>query len=156
MLQKSYLLTIALNVNSYLPSFSFSPRPTFQLLRKLDLAFTSLLQGANVETGVILSGFEGGRGKLSTTEKVRLRGIVQGSRVAVVEVAGRGDDVDDTGNHDRSRVATDSEYSTDDDTNIMGEDEMDEVSAGWEMEVARVYENTLVELGVLLNASEAE
>lgn len=151
-LQKPYLLTVALNVNSYLPSFSFSPRPTFQLLRKLDMAFTSLLQGVNVETGLHLSGFQGGRGNLSTTEKVRLRGLVEGSRLAVVEVAGRSANTNDAGSSARSRAETDDELTTDDD--MMDNEENDEGSAGWEMEIARVYERTLVELGVSLNHSE--
>jgi hypothetical protein len=152
--QKPYLLTVALNVNSYLPSFPFSPQPTFQLLRKLDLAFTSLLQGVNVETGFHLSGFQGGRGKMSTTEKVRLRGLVEGSRLAVVEVAGRSGNANDIGGSARSRTETDDELTTDDD--MMDNEEVDQGSAGWEMEIARVYERTLVELGVSLNHSEGE
>lgn len=109
----------------------------------------------DAETGLILSGFEGGRGKLSTTEKVRLRGLVQGSRLAVVEVAGRDGDINDIGSSVRSQTETDDEYPTDDNADMMGDDEIDEVSAGWEMEIARVYERTLVELGVFLNHSEA-
>lgn len=110
----------------------------------------------DVETGLVLSGFEGGRGKLSTTEKVRLRGLVQSSRLAAVEVAGRGGDINDTDSSARSRLATDDEYPTDDDTDAMRDDEIDGVSAGWEMEIARIYERTLVELGASLDPSVAE
>ena len=140
-----------MNVNSYLLSFSFSPRPTFQLLRKLDFAFTSLLRGVDIDTGLILSGFEAGRSKLSTTEKVRLRGLVQSSRLAVVEVAAQSGDIDEIDYGAHSRLATDDEYPTDDDTDATRDEEVDGVSAGWEMEIARIYERTLVELGASLN-----
>ena len=135
-------------MSTYLPSFPFSPRPTFSLLRKLDLAFSSLLQGRNLETGDDLSGFEGGRGKVSTTEKVRMRGLVSRTRVAVVEVAGKG-----TTEHGISRTDTETDTEggvmTDNDT-IMNDDEDD--NENWEMEVARVYERTIVDLGDALDA----
>ena len=110
----------------------------------------------DVDTGLILSGFEGGRSKLSTTEQVRLRGLVQSSRLAVVEVAGRHGDIDESDNRARSRLPTDDEFPTDDDTDAMRDEEVDDVSAGWEMEIARIYERTLVELGTSLNPPMAE
>lgn len=110
----------------------------------------------DVDTGLILSGFEGGRSKFSITEKVRLRGLVQSSRLAVVEVAGRDGDINGTDNGDSSQLPNDTEYPTDDDTDAMRDEDVDEVSAGWEMEIARIYERTLVELGSSLNPSVAE
>ena len=89
-LQLPSLLTLALLTNTALPSFPFSPRPTFTLLRKLDHAFASLLKGRDVESGEVLPGFSGGRGRVSVTEKVRVRGVVERGRVVVVEVAGGG------------------------------------------------------------------
>ena len=140
------MLTIALTTCSCLPSFPFQPRPTFRLLHKLDLAFYSLLQGTNAETGEILPGFQGGRGKLSTTEKVRMRGLVERTRVAVVEVAAKGESVADAG----SVAQTDTEdgFTTNDDN-----DDEEGNHGRWEMEVARVYERTIVELGMSLDAS---
>lgn len=155
-LQTPYMLTIALTACSCLPSFPFQPRPTFRLLHKLDVAFYSLLQGTNAETGEILPGFEGGRGKLSTTEKVRMRGLVERTRVAVVEVAANGESVADA----RSVAQTDTEdgFTANDDNDDDEDDAMDgtqvEGNHGrWEMEVARVYERTIVELGMSLDAS---
>ena len=154
-LQTPYLLTIALTTCSCLPSFPFQPRPTFHLLHKLDLAFYSLLQGTDAETGDILPGFEGGRVKLSTTEKVRMRGLVERTRVAVVEVAAKGESVTNVG----SVAQTDTEDGfTTNDNNDDEDDAMDgtqvEGNHGrWEMEVARVYERTIVELGMSLDAS---
>ncbi|MCJ1453838.1 hypothetical protein MMC28_004187 [Mycoblastus sanguinarius] len=148
-LQVPYLLTIALTSCSCLPAFPFGPLSTFQLLHKLDLAFFSLLKGANYETGETLPGFEGGRAKLSTTEKVRLRGLVERTRVAVVEVAGKGGSATDFG----SAVQTEDDLTTDDDDEAMQDVQLEENRGRWEMEVARVYEKTLVELGVSLDTS---
>lgn len=153
-LQIPYLLTIALTSCTCLAPFPFSPRPTFHLLHKLDVAFYSLLQGANAETGEMLPGFEGGRGKLSTTEKVRMRGLVERTRVAVVEVAGNGGSVTDTESIARSNVDTEDDFMTDnDEDNTMEGMQVDGNHGRWEMEVARVYEKTIVELGASLDIS---
>ncbi len=102
-----------------------------------------------------MPGFEGGRVKLSTTEKVRMRGLVERTRVAVVEVAAKGESITDTG----SVAQTDTEDGfTTNDNNDDEDDAMDgtqvEGNHGrWEMEVARVYERTIVELGMSLDAS---
>jgi len=147
------LLNVALAISIYLSSFEFSPRRTFQLLQKLDVAFSSLLHGQNVETGDALPGFEGGRGKLTTTEKVRIRGLVERTRVAVVVAAGKDNSIDD-----RSRVTeTDENMTTDDDMSMGGNGAgtVDE-HGRWEMDVARVYERTIVDLGAALDIPNAD
>ena len=151
-LQTPYLLTIALTICSCLPSFPFSPRATFRVLHKLDLAFYSLLQGVNAETGEKLSGFEGGRGKVSTTEKVRMRGLVERTRIAVVETAGKMGSTTDAG----SATQTEEDFTTDiDDVDVMEEVRIDGNHGRWEMEIARTYENTIMELGMILDTSGA-
>ncbi|KAL8942447.1 MAG: hypothetical protein Q9211_001390 [Gyalolechia sp. 1 TL-2023] len=151
-LQITFLLTIALTVTTSLQSFPFTPRPTFQFLRKLDLAFSSLLKGVNVATGGRLPGFDGGRGKLSTTEKVRMRGIVERTRVAVVEAAGKKGSLADVKNVPPSETDTDNDFNiTEDDDEENLEDETSH--RRWEMDIARVYEKTVVELGMALDAS---
>ena len=118
------------------------------------MAFYSLLQGVNAESGEILPGFQGGRGKLSTTEKVRMRGLVERTRVAVVEVAGKGESVTDTEGIAQSTVDTGVGFTTDDDVDdAMEEMQVDGNHGRWEMEIARVYEKTIVELGLSLNPS---
>ncbi|KAL8686923.1 MAG: hypothetical protein Q9218_006763 [Villophora microphyllina] len=149
-LQIAFLLTIALTVTTSLPSFPFAPRPTFQLLRKMDLAFASLLRGSNIETGEPLPGSETGKSRLSTTEKVRMRGIVERTRVAIVEVAGEDGSLADV--NTVSQVQTDIE----EDFNVTTDDEMDNLEdesshRRWEMDIARVYERTIVELGIALD-----
>lgn len=73
-----------------------------------------------------------------------------------MEVAGRCGNSNEIDNGAFSRSPTDDEYSTADDTDAMGDEEVEEVSAGWEMEIARIYERTLVELGTSLNPPMAE
>lgn len=152
-LQIPYFLTVALTLSSYLPSFTFSPRPTFHLLQKLDLVFSSLLHGRNVETGDTLPGFEGGRAKLSTTEKVRLRGLVERTRVTVVEVAGNRGSVDDASRATETQTDTEDDLSTTDNENAMEGVEDADGHGRWEMEIARVYERTVVDLGQSLDSA---
>ena len=147
-LQTPYLLNVALTVSIYLPSFNFAPRRTFQLLQKLDVAFSSLLHGQNVESGEALPGFEYGRGKITTTEKVRIRGLVERTRLAVVVAAGKDRSIDE-----RSRVIETDENMTTDDDVVMDGTETGEEHGGWEMDVARVYERTIVDLGAALDVS---
>ncbi|KAL8781679.1 MAG: hypothetical protein Q9213_005896 [Squamulea squamosa] len=153
-LQIAFLLTVALTVMTSLPSFPFMPRPTFQLLQKLDVIFTSLLKGVSVETGELLPGFETGRSRLSITEKVRMRGIVERTRIAVVDVASKDGSLADVSTASQP-IMTD----TEDDFNMTTEDEDMDVLEDenshrrWETDIARVYERTIVELGMALDAS---
>lgn len=156
-LQTPYLLTIALAVCSYLPSFPFSPRPTFRLLHKLDLAFASLLQGTNAETGQRLSGFEGvlGARGIDTTKKVRMKGVVERTRLAVVEVAGKDGSIAESLPAEPENPLTTDEDTSMEDYNDDFDDDMqeDEHYGHWEMEIAHVYERTIVLLGESLDAS---
>ena len=102
----------------------------------------------------MLPGFGGGRGKLSTTEKVRMRGLVERTRVAAIEVAGKGGSAIDTENVSWSNAGTEDNFTTDnDEDDFMEEMQVDGNHGRWEMEVARVYERTIVELGVSLDTS---
>lgn len=96
-LQIPYLLHLAILSAEYLALFNPTARSihaAFRLLSKLDYAFASLLTGNDVATGEPLSGFENGR-TVSTTDKVRLKGIVERTRLTVVRVASGDMVVDD-------------------------------------------------------------
>ena len=86
-----------------------------------------------------------------------MRGLVERTRVAVVEVAANGDSVADAGSV--TQMDTEDGFTTNDNDEDADEDDaMDgtqvEGNHGrWEMEVARVYERTIVELGMSLDAS---
>jgi Subunit 11 of the general transcription factor TFIIH len=91
-LQIPYLLNVAFLTSSMIPSFAPAPNSTFKLLNKLDLCFASLLSGINLETNEALSGFGLGgsataasRTVVSVTEKVRLKSLVDKTRMVVVK-----------------------------------------------------------------------
>lgn len=139
-LEVPYLLRLASLVAEVLPEFPAAPKPTFRILDKLDLAFASLLQGRHIETGETLSGFSTGR-KISGTEKVRMKSIVDQTRVIVMDV------IVNSG---------DAEEEEDDDETVYMEtgDEMEDVQESYgedygerEMGVAKIYDRTVVELG---------
>ncbi len=117
----------------------------FRLLAKLDFAFSSLLQGRDVDTGEPLPGFEGGR-RLSGTEKVRIKGLVERTRVCVVGVM-------NSGEFDREDVEGESSRSGDDSMAEQNAVEDEPDGGEWDMEVARVYDRTIVELGDTLGGS---
>lgn len=124
-------------INTFLPEYPhFQPKPTFRLLKKLDIIFASLLLGEDVETGVPLSGFEYTKNIVSTTEKVRIKSIAEASRIVVVEMREKDLEYqDDSG--------TDWEDGMD-----IDESELESNHTGlWEMEAARVYERTIQLLG---------
>ena len=84
-----------------------------------------------------------------------MRGLVERTRVAVVEVAGKGDSVTDTESVARSNVDAEDDFSmtdSDEDSTMDGM-QVDGNHGRWEMEVARVYEKTIVELGASLDIS---
>lgn len=161
-IQIPYLLNLALLVSSFLPDLPAAPRPMFRLLSKLDMVFASLLQGRNLESGEDLPGFSGfgGRG-ISGTEKVRIKSIVDRTRICVVDALNRGN-VEDGGAGNSMDAGTETEDDPDD-FNVAAttDEDMDrdsapgvqEVQGDWDMLIARVYEKTVVELGDALGGA---
>jgi hypothetical protein len=140
------LLTLASLIAQFLPSFPPAPTATFRVLDKLDLAFASLLQGRHVETGETLSGFERGK-KVSGTDKVRLKSIVDQTRVIVMDVVGRGGIAEEPEEDDETVYMETGDEMED----VLGED-ADEYGER-EMGVAKVYDRTVVELGDTIGGS---
>ena len=139
-LQIPYLLTLALLTVNYIPGFPAVPRTMFRLLDKLDSAFASLIQGKDIETGETLPGFLNRKG-MSGTEKVRIKSLVERTRVTVVEVMSKGEyDVD---------VEQGQTEDEEDDDDMIDYDS----GTDFDMEVARVYDKTLVELGDTLEGA---
>lgn len=140
-------------------SFPFAPRSTFNLLHKMDLIFSSLLRGVNVQTGENLPGFDSGRGRVSTTQKVRMRSIIEWTRLSVINRAETDRSEMDTASRidteTETETETEDEFTTDEmvDTEAGGRSYDEEGHGRWEMEVARVYERTIVELGLSLDSS---
>lgn len=114
----------------------------FRLLDKLDSAFASLIQGKDIETGETLPGFINRRG-VSGTEKVRIKSLVERTRVTVTEVMTKGDYEDE---QEADSQAGEAEGDEDDMLDY-------DASTDYAMEVARVYDKTLVELGDALEGA---
>jgi hypothetical protein len=153
-IQVPYLLSLALLVNQYLPSFEPSPKATFKLLEKLDIVFASLLQGRHIETGEPLPGFEGGRA-ISGTEKVRIKSLVDQTRLCVVNVMSHSNGTE-MGDDDNDDDEEEEELETEDDLDEMDEDDFDDdnhIIDQREMAIARVYDRTVVELGDVLGGT---
>ncbi|KAL5119687.1 hypothetical protein ACEQ8H_002293 [Pleosporales sp. CAS-2024a] len=157
-LQVPYLLNLAVLAAEFLPMFPKSHRSahaTFRLLSKLDEAFSSLLTGHDAATGEQLPGFDSGR-SVSTTDKVRLKGIVDRTRLTVARVmsaqsvTGEGSDDDDepidlhtqsSPTQPQGTVGFDG-FENDDDE---GSDE------DWaERNIGSIYQKTIGELGDVL------
>ncbi|KAK2879554.1 hypothetical protein FQN49_000774, partial [Arthroderma sp. PD_2] len=132
-IQVPYMISLAGLVNSYLPDFPWQARSTFTLLAKMDVIFASLLQGVDVLSGQVLAGFEDRTNQVSVTEKVRIKSLVEGTRVTVFDVRDQEDEDED---------------EEDEDEDEEDEDEVEDVAVGrWEMAAARVYERTVQLLG---------
>lgn len=111
------------------------------MLRKLDYCFASLLGGEDMDTHEALPGFENGpRAGMSLTDMVRCKSIVEQMRVVIVGVmnmgGAEGDDDDDDEDED-DLAAEEHAWDEDDDDDT-------------HMDVARVYEHTIVKLGEVL------
>jgi hypothetical protein len=151
-LQIPYLLNLGLLLHAVVTAMPPTPRSLFRLLGKLDRAFASLLQGRDVETGEELPGFGGRRG-VSGTEKVRVRSLVERTRVGVLEAFRRGEFEDDDGDEAEQEdggEAGDEEMLEGElvlEGDGGGEEEDEEEEESWDMQLAKVYDRTIVELG---------
>lgn len=143
-LQVPYLISLALLLSTVIDGMPPSPKRLFRVIGKLDRAFASLLQGRDVETGEALPGFQNRKG-ISGTEKVRIRSLVERTRISVMEAFKRGEFepevVEDEVDEDQMDVDLDGELV------LEGDDFEAEEDDSWDMSLARVYDQTIVELG---------
>lgn len=143
-LQTPYLIRLATLILNFIPAFPAAPRSMFRVISKLDYAFSSLLQGQDLDSGDTLPGFVPGRG-LSSTEKVRIKSLVERTRITVVQAMNTKDfEVTDGDDEDMevTEMENDMPYDVDD---VGGEDDM---------EIARIYDKTLLELGDTIGGPE--
>ena len=162
-LQIPYLLNVAVLTADFLPQFhntARSTQATFKLLSKLDYAFSSLLTGHDSSSGETLPGFEAGR-SIATTDKVRLKGIVDRTRLTVVRVlsresvlgedeeAGEGEAMETDTNGDQ-RVGTWTNHDTVVFEGFENNRDEDEDEDWEERNIGSIYEKTIGELGDVL------
>lgn len=117
----------------------------------MDHAFASMLKGQDITSGESLPGFDNGRRSgMSRTDMVRCKSLVEATRVQIVEVMSKeaepelesesqADDGNETGMETDGGMSIDMRSTWDD------EDE------SHNMDVARVYAETIVQLGDLLD-----
>ena len=156
-LQIPYLLNVAGEFNAWIEPFPPSPAPTLSILRKLDHCFASLLMGQDFDTKETLPGFENGlRAGMSRTDMVRCNSTVQQARAVVLRLAVEEPEVQNEQEEVR-QLPTDDETESDwDGPADWGQATAGEARSGEEeelsllMDVARVYEKTLVQLGKTL------
>lgn len=155
-LQVPYLISLALLMGNVVAAMPPNPKSLFRLLGKLDHCFASLIQGRDIESGEVLPGFEGRKG-VSGTEKVRIRSLVERTRVAVLEAFKKGEfDFEGTAADDESEGGE--KIETDDEEGLVLENEDpnaiddDEEADSYDMQLARVYDQTIQELGDSLEA----
>lgn len=157
-LQIFCLFTIANEFNKLVKAFPPSPASTFALLRKLDHCFASLLQGQDLDTKETLPGFENGlRAGMSRTDMVRCHCIVDEARDVIrnLIIAGKPEEEEEAEAEVR-QLPTDEETDNDWDgpadwdKPTAGKIKEDEANNPINMDAARVYENTLVQLGETL------
>lgn len=141
----------------------------FLALRKLDFCFASLLSGEDIDTKETLPGFENGiRGVMTRTHMVRCKGIVEQTRTVIVGVMSKqtepeqqaGRDSDDDNDDDDDDLVTEMETDTEAEITDSAAEDQGFVDPNWEdeddevyMDVARVYERTLVKLGEVMGDS---
>ncbi|KAK5121321.1 hypothetical protein LTR85_005487 [Meristemomyces frigidus] len=152
-LQIPYLLSLGLLVGTVVAGMPPSPKGLFRVVGKLDHAFASLIQGSDIDTGERLPGFGGRRG-VSGTEKVRIRSLVERTRVGVVEAFKRGEfefEGEEEAEEDVDEDATDVDTDAYMDGELVLEggdlEGAEDEQESYDMQLARVYDRTIQELG---------
>lgn len=141
-LQIPFLLRLASDFTQYVRSFPPSPKSTFDLLRKLDHCFASLLCGQDMESRDSLPGFENGLGAgMTPTDMVRCRSLVEQTRLLMMEILSSGE-------VDEEETDGEGEESSAESTGYLLTWDADEEKL--HMDAARIYENTIVQLGARL------
>lgn len=146
-LQIHYLLQMANSFNDYLASFPPQLEPTLRLLDTFDRCFYTLITGSSVDPSIPLSPAVSVY-RMNMTERVRLKSIVERTRLHIVKLAGGRMVAPDPptegvqGTGDRAEDGMD--IRNGDETGSDGDGPEDE---HLEIEVASVYDRSLVEIG---------
>lgn len=143
-LQIPYLITIAMQLSTVIDTMPPHPKSLFHALAKLDHTFASLLHGRDIVSGEELPGIIGSKA-VSETQKVRIRSLVERTRIQVVEAFNKEpahDSDSDMDDSDGQTSETDGESHMDLDVG-----ERQEEDQSLDMQIARVYDFTVVELG---------
>ncbi|KAH6690291.1 meiotic recombination protein DMC1 [Plectosphaerella plurivora] len=147
-LQIPFLLNVASEFTKYIVSFPPAPRSTFAVLDKLDHCFASLLSGIDAESKEPLPGFENGlRAGMTVTDMVRCRSSVEQTRILIAEYMNTAEVVEDENEDTDMATETETETETDAGRGSKAPAAWTEDDERLNMDVARVYEKTIVQLG---------
>ena len=151
-LQIPFLLKLASDFTQYVRSFPPAPKATFELLGKLDHCFSSLLAGRDVNSDESLPGLENGpRAGMTVTDMVRYRSLVEQTRVLMVEVLSGIPEDEEDDEQTEEMVDAELEDPRAPSNTVSGTWDIDEDRL--HLDAARIYENTIVQLGERLGDS---
>lgn len=134
-LQIPYLLSLAGLISDFLPAFPFVETPTVRLVNKMDQAFAVLLSQQRS-----LTAFTAGDGNdylVSITDRVRIRSVIESTRMIAVEAASKKRVPVDL--QDVSESFTDTQYEE-----VAGDDRSGQAL---DMTISKMYERSLSILG---------
>lgn len=154
-LQLPYLISITVAAINCIPMFPPLPRTTLTFLSKLDTTLAALLSGSDPDTNEPLPGFNSTRG-ISTTDKVRVKGIVERARSTVTKhlVGEEGEEAPEVNRKaDRASNNEDGFVKFEGFENSDDSDDEEEAHKKDERDVAYVFEKTVMELGDLLGGA---
>lgn len=138
---------MANSFNDYLASFSPQLRTTLRLLDAFDRCFYTLITGSSVHR-LITPSSALSVSSMNMTEKVRLKSVIERTRLHIVKLADRSMSAPDppTGSvlNTGSNGGDEMDIETGDETDRDGDDTEDE---GLKIEVAKVYSWSLVQIG---------
>ncbi len=137
-LQIPYLLSLAGIVADYLPAFPFAEAPTLYIVAKLDHAFAILLSRGRGSVASIAT--DGDHYLVSVTDRVRIRSVIESTRIIAVEASVRSTGSADVRDVSESFADTDYEESTPADGHRHDRDSLN-------MSISKMYERSLSILG---------
>ncbi|OAL40564.1 hypothetical protein AYO20_00300 [Fonsecaea nubica] len=132
-IQIPYLLSLAGLACNYLEAFPFSTS-VFSLTSKIDQGFATLLQPPENNTFSATIPYQ-----VSMTEKVRIKSLIEETRVAAVNAA--------SGSGHDARIHDLSETETEDDDKDAEEDDEQQQNMSISLGLSRIYKRTLEILG---------
>ena len=125
-------------IADYLPAFPFLEGPTIHLVDKMDQAFATLLtHAADLPASSAISGI---KHIVSVTDRVRIRSVIESTRIIAVETAANRSASIDI--HNATEALTDTDYAS---SSLNDGDERDIDSLN--MSISKMYERSLSILG---------
>ncbi|KAL0635876.1 hypothetical protein Q9L58_005119 [Maublancomyces gigas] len=134
---------MANSFNDYLASFPPQLKSTLSLLDTFDRCFYTLITGSSVDPSTSLSS-EFSVSRMNMTEKVRLKSIIKRTRLHIVKLAEKSMSTPDLPTDTDGKDDDEMDIETGDETDVDGDNQEHEE---WEIEVMKVYDRSLIQIG---------